>query len=338
MNILIVRPDGIGDVIFSLPVATQLRQLLPGITIGFLTSPVVAPMLEHHPDVDYVRTARFTDPVQALRRTFTDAVDVVVFLKPFRRFMWAAWLAGVPIRIATGYRWYSALANRRVYEHRSEFLKHESEYNVEMLRALGLTPHAATPPTLVLTEAERQAGASRWSGLPGPRVVLHPGGVSARRWPLEHYRDLAIELTEKGYGVGLTGNDQEATEFRQIVSSEQFPPGVVNFMGALSLRELMAVISHAQVVVSGATGPAHIAAGLGVPTVSVFDPRRNNSPVRWKPLGTGILLRPDVPTCDRCIGAACPFWDCLHQLTVAKVATTVNHVVKAPAPLTIIHM
>lgn len=338
MNVLIVRPDGIGDVIFSLPVATQLRQLVPDVTIGFLTSPVVAPLLEHHPDVDYVRTVRFTDPVRVLRRTFADGVDAAIFLKPFRRLMWAAWLAGVPIRVATGYRWYSLLANRRVYEHRSEFLKHESEYNVEMVRALGLSPRAVIPPTLVLTETEVKVGESRWSGLPSPRVVLHPGGVSARRWPLEYYRDLAVELAKNGCGVGLTGNDQEATEFRHIVPSEQFPSGVVNLMGKLSLREMMAVISHAQVIVSGATGPAHIAAALGVPTVSVFDPRRNNSPVRWKPLGTGVLLRPDVPTCDKCIGAACPFWDCLHQLTVAKVEAIVNQVLKAPSPLTILHM
>ena len=124
LNVLIVRPDGIGDVLLSLPVATQLRRLVPGVTVGFLTSPTVAPLLDRHPDVDYVRTTRFTDPMKVLRRAFSQDVGAVIFLKPFRRLMWAAWMAGVPIRVATGYRWYSLLANRPIYEHRSEFSKH----------------------------------------------------------------------------------------------------------------------------------------------------------------------------------------------------------------------
>ena len=339
MNVLIVRPDGIGDVLLSLPVATQLRRLVPGVTIGFLASPTVAPLLERHPDVDYVRVVRFTAPFKELRLAFSQGVEAAIFLKPFRRLMWAAWMAGVPVRVASGYRWYSPLANRPIYEHRSEFSKHESEYNVDMLKGLGLNPQPVSPPVLTLTEAERDAGASRWSGLPSPRVVVHPGGVSARRWRLEHYRDLVVTLTNSGYGVVLTGSEQERTEFgKGLPMSAVSSPGVVNLMGNLSLRELMSVIANAHVVVSGATGPAHIAAAFGVPTISLFDPRRNNLPVRWKPLGTGVLLRPDVPTCDKCIGEVCPYWDCLDRFTVAKVMSIISRVSEVPSPLTVLHL
>ena len=338
LNVLIVRPDGIGDVLLSLPVATQLRRLVPGVTVGFLTSPTVAPLLDRHPDVDYVRTIRFTDPMKVLRLAFSQDVEAVIFLKPFRRLMWAAWMAGVPIRVATGYRWYSLLANRPIYEHRSEFSKHESEYNVEMLKGLGLCPQPVTPPVLTLTETERAAGASRWAGVPSPRIVVHPGGVSARRWRLEHYRDLISTLAEKGYGVVLTGSDQERMEFETGLPLKPLSSGVVNLMGNLSIRELMAVIANAQVVVSGATGPAHMAAALGIPIVTMFDPRRNNLPVRWKPLGAGVLLRPDVPTCEKCIGEVCPHWDCLDRFTVAKVTSAIAKVAEAPSALTVLHM
>lgn len=339
MNVLIIRPDGIGDVLLSLPVAAQLRQLMPGVRIGFLTSPVVAPLLDHHPDVDYVRTVRFTDSVTALRQGFAGGVDVALFLKPFRHLMWAAWLSRVPIRVATGYRWYSPLANRRVYEHRSEFADHESQYNVAMLSALGLQPQPVHPPILVVNQAEREAGAQRWSALPSPKVVIHPGGMSARRWRPEHYRDLAIELVRRGYGVALTGSEAERASFSATVASRTLPSsGINNLMGTLSIRELLALMANAHVVVSGATGPAHMAAALGIPNVSLFDPRRNNSPVRWKPLGKGLLLRPDVPTCDKCIGEACPFWDCLDRLTVINVMAMIEHVVRTPASLNVIHI
>jgi heptosyltransferase-2 len=137
----------------------------------------------------------------------------------------------------------------------------------------------------------------------------------------------------------LTGSQMEKSQFElDALSTVQLPAGIRNRMGELSIRELMAVIASAHVVVSGATGPAHIAAALNVPTVSLFDPRRNNLPVRWKPLGTGILLRPDVPTCEKCIGEVCPYWDCLDRFAVAKVTAAVNQAIKAPSAFTILHI
>src|SRR3990167_6252484 len=112
MNVLIVRPDGIGDLVLSLPVAAQLRQLKPGVRIGVLANPVAAPILEHHPDVDYVRTVSLQASIADMMQAFSGGIDAVIFLKPFRRLMWAAWRAGIPLRVATGFRWQSVLANR----------------------------------------------------------------------------------------------------------------------------------------------------------------------------------------------------------------------------------
>jgi heptosyltransferase-2 len=146
-------------------------------------------------------------------------------------------------------------------------------------------------------------------------------------------------LAQQGYAVGLTGSQVERDQFqREVLDGVALHPGISNLMGHLSVRELMAMIGAAQVVVSGATGPAHLAAALAVPTVSLFDPRRNNLPTRWKPLGRGMLLRPDVPTCEKCIGEACPYWDCLDRFTVQDVAARLGAVVRSAQPLTIHHI
>ena len=129
MNVLLVRPDGIGDEILCLPVATALRQLMPQARVIFLSSDYAAPLLQHHPDLDDVWTVTGHESQRELTSLFRRGVDAAIFLKPFRRLMWAAFLAGVPQRIATGYRWYSLLANCRIYEHRKDFSKHETEYN-----------------------------------------------------------------------------------------------------------------------------------------------------------------------------------------------------------------
>jgi ADP-heptose:LPS heptosyltransferase len=339
MNVLLVRPDGIGDEILCLPVATALRRLLPGARIIFLSTAYAAPVLHHHPDVDEVRTIDGRESLSDLVRLFKRGVDSAVFLKPFRRLMWAAFLARVPVRVATGYRWYSILANRRVYEHRKDFAKHETAYNVGMLKGLGLNVAEVAAPRLIVTEHERRSARELLGNRPGPHVVLHPGGFAARTWKAEHYRELAEALDEHGMNVIVTGSQDEARQFADTVLSRRpLPTQALNLMGALSVRELMAVIAESQAVVSGATGPAHIAAACGVPNVSLFDPRRNNLPTRWQPLGLGVVLRPDVPTCEKCIYEACPYWDCMDRLTVETVAAHVSRVVARPASLQVVHV
>lgn len=339
MNVLLVRPDGIGDEILCLPVATALRRLMPDARITFLSTQYAAPILDHHPDLDAVWTVTGRESLPDLVALFRRGVEAAIFLKPFRRLLWAAFLARVPVRVATGYRWYSVLANRRVYEHRKDFSKHEAAYNVGMLKGLGLNPTSVSAPKLIVTDDERDAARRRLQGMAAPRVVLHPGGFAARRWRTEHYRELAELLAHRGVSVMLTGSRDEARQFNQeVVNQKALPRQVLNLMGQLSVREFMAVIAESHVVVSGATGPAHIAAACGVPNVSLFDPRRNNLPTRWQPLGRGVVLRPEVPTCEKCIYEACPYWDCLDRLTVETVEQHVRQVMAKPAPLQVVHV
>lgn len=339
MKIVLVRPDGIGDEILCLPVASALRRQAPDTRIAFLSSAYAAPLLDHHPDIDEVLTVTDQESFGELVSLFTRGFDAAVFLKPFRRLMIAAWVARVPIRVATGYRWYSLFANKRVYEHRHDFSKHESEYNLGLLKGLGLHPGSVVKPSLVLTSQERQWAQERLAGLPTTKVVLHPGGFAARRWKPAHYRDLACSLAGRGIGVILTGSQAEGERFRlEVFQEERWQRGMLDLMGQLTVRQLMAVIGASHTVVSGATGPAHMAAALGTPTVSLFDPRRNNLPTRWKPMGTGVVLRPEVPTCEKCIYEACPYWDCLDRITPDRVADQVQEVVAHAEPLMVRHV
>jgi heptosyltransferase-2 len=328
VTILLVRPDGIGDQILCLPVASAVRRHLPKARIAFLSSQTAAPILAHHPDLDEIRTVSGQEQFAELVALFQN-IDAAVFLKPFRRLMLAAVVARVPLRVATGYRWYSLLANRRMYQHRADFSRHESEYNLQLLTGLDIEPGPVVRPRLMLTPEERQWAQARLADIPQPRIVIHPGGLSARHWQMRHHWDLAKQLVGKGYGVVLTGSQAEHEQWeRECGRSGTLGAHVFDSMGRLTIRELMAVIGSSQVVVSGATGPAHMAAALDVPTVSIFDPRRNNTTVRWRPLGKGVLLRPDVPTCEKCIYEACPYWDCLDQITVEEVRICIDEVVE----------
>jgi heptosyltransferase-2 len=139
--------------------------------------------------------------------------------------------------------------------------------------------------------------------------------------------------------VVLSGSQTERDRFREETGWRGAAHGsILDVMGIVTLRQLMAMIGASQALVSGSTGPAHIAAGIGVPTVSLFDPRRNQLPTRWQPLGQGIVLRPDVPTCEKCVYEACPYWDCLNRISVEDVVNRVRQVLSHPEEITVAHV
>ncbi|MGB2817640.1 MAG: glycosyltransferase family 9 protein, partial [Burkholderiaceae bacterium] len=249
----LVRPDGIGDQILCLPAATALRRLMPKAHITFVSSEYAAPLFRDHPDLDAVLPLSRDAPLGEYAAFFRGRFDAVVFLMPFRKPMMAAWLARVPVRVATPNRWHSVFANRWVRQHRSDFSRHERDYNVEMLKGLGLDPtsYARGRPRLYLTDAERDAAATRLRALPRPVVTLHPGGFTARPWA--HYRELAQRLAGAGCGVVVTGSESEGREFRASGMPEA--DGLLDLAGELGPRELMAVIGVSDVVVCGSTGP-----------------------------------------------------------------------------------
>src|SRR5205807_6265354 len=183
--------------------------MMPGARLSFLSSAYAAPVLAHHPDLDEVLTVTGQERLGELVRLFKRNVDAAIFLKPFRRLMTAAWVARVPLRVGTGYRWYSFLLNRRVYEHRSDFSRHESAYNLRLLSGLGLVPGEIGPPRLVVTAEEREWAKTRLGATRALRVLVHPGGFSSRLWKPGHYRDLIVRLASEGREVLVTGSAEE---------------------------------------------------------------------------------------------------------------------------------
>jgi ADP-heptose:LPS heptosyltransferase len=331
VNVLFVRTDGVGDLILTLPAATALKQQRPDVRLSYLVSRYAAPVLEHHPDVDEILFNPGAENLGARRRLLGQGFDAVVFFKPYRDWFWSAYRAGIRRRIGTGYRWYSFLLSDRVYEHRSRFDKHESEYNLNLLKPLGVTTMHLKPPRLYVTPFEIKRAEEMLAGLTHPRVIVHPGNIYARNWTSDHYFDLTRELRTHGFRVILTGSEQEWKNFNRPECEAYFAnSGVLNLMGRLNLRQFIAVISQCDLVVSGSTGPMHAAAALDVFTVSLFDPRRGSSPVRWGPLGDrGVLFKPEVPTCEKCIYEKCPYWDCMDRIPVETVARKVREILSS---------
>ena len=136
-----------------------------------------------------------------------------------------------------------------------------------------------------------------------PYFVLHPGAaVAARRWPAERYAEAARLLATRGRRVVLTGGPDERGLTGRIAREA---PDALDLGGACSLPAPAGVLKGADVVVTGNTGPAHLAAAVGTPVVSLFSPVV--PAVKWAPHGVpSVLLGDQSAPCRGTRARECP--------------------------------
>lgn len=323
-NILVCRTDNIGDVVLTLPLAGYLKRRFPGVRIDFVCRAYAAPVVRH---------CRFVDNVIALEslddpaRQFAAAgYDTVIFAFPERRLARAAWRARIANRVGTSHRlqhWFTC--NRLAHFSRVRSPLHEAQLNFALLRGLGIDYIPALqeiPPLFGLAASER-ADVAALRGQSPFNLVLHPkSNGNGREWPLERYTELARVLqAEPGIRIWVTGSPAEGQLLAREAPALLALPNVQNMCGKFDLAGLVALIGAADGLVASGTGPLHVAAALGRPTLGLFPPTRPIDPARWGALGSRARSLCAPTPCAGCNGAgACA---CMHAIGVQQVADVV---------------
>jgi ADP-heptose:LPS heptosyltransferase len=167
-----------------------------------------------------------------------------------------------------------------------------------------------------------------------PYVVLHPGtSAPARGWPADHFRTACAELTGLGHPVVVTGAPGEAPLTAHVADAAV--TGAIDLGGRTDLRTLAAVLAGAEVVVVGNTGPAHLAAAVGTPVVSLFAP--TVPAARWAPYGVPVALLGDQrAACAATRATRCPVGGhpCLTSVEPTAVVQAVRQLVGRPVGVT----
>ena len=318
-RILVIRTDRIGDVVLATPLIRALRGTFPTAYIAAMVRPYTRDVLLQNPHLDeilvddpdgaYAGRAGFWKQVRTLRQR---RFDTALLLLPTHRLAWMLFFAGIRTRVSVGLRLYQVLTMMRtVSRHKYIPLRHEADYCLDLGRAIGVEEKDLSV-AVYLTEEERSGAASLLEnhgvvkqGGEGKVIIgIHSGhGRSAPNWKPDRYVQLASHLLEhENVLIIVTGGEEEVAhskEFHALHSSR-----LINLVNRLSLRELMSVISHLDLLVSASTGAMHIAAGLQVPTLSLFCPLTACSPQLWGPLGNRaeVVLPPDEYCSTVCPG------------------------------------
>ncbi|HEV2819663.1 MAG TPA: glycosyltransferase family 9 protein [Solirubrobacteraceae bacterium] len=201
---------------------------------------------------------------------------------------------------------------------------HEVERSLELVRTLGF----ALPPGDDGALRVQHTGQAP-TALDVPYVVVHPGAsVPARAWAPERNAALVEALAATGRRVVVTGAPAERALTAHVAGHAGLDLG-----GATDLAGLAEVLAGADAVVVGNTGPAHLAAAVGTPVVSLFAP--TVPAVRWRPWGVAHeLLYVEVP-CAGCRARECPVpgHPCLGGVEVEEVVAAVGRLAPRSEPV-----
>lgn len=326
-NILVCRTDKIGDVILTLPVINALRDFYPNSRITFLASEYASEILQGHSAIDEIMIYNPDESVfQLAKRLKQKGFDLAVVVFPVFKIALALWLARVPVRVGTGYRFFSFLFNKRVFEHRKYAQKHEVEYNLNLIKHLGIEvdeikfdifiPQSAFEKVKQILDEHKLSEKNY--------IVVHPGSKgSARDLKPDKFREIVRKLTDEGFKVVVTGSKDEKELVKYVCDGIE---NAFDFSGLFNLKELSALIKFASIFISNSTGPIHIASAVGTPVVGFYPPIKVMSPRRWGPYTNDkIIFVPDVPfECKKCIGEKCGFYDCMDLIDIDEVVKSVK--------------
>lgn len=359
-RVLLLRLDGLGDVLMSTPAMAAVRESLPQARLTLLASPAGASLAPHLPWLDQVLsyeapwvkpgTAAPDRPVgeadeallQRLRQERFDAA--IIFSTCTQSALPAALLcrlAGIPLRLAHARENSYGLLSHRLAEPDTlrPTMRHEVQRQLDLVASVGL--HTADPGlrfTLRPADVRRVAAQLAEAGLvPGrPYVLVHPGASApSRRYPPEAFAAAAAGLAggDDGPGQGALAlvacaGPGEAGLLQRLCAALPHPPLLLP--GAQSLGELAALIAGARLLIANNSGPVHLAAALGTPVVTLYA-LTNPQHTPWRV--SARVLSHEVP-CRDCLQSVCPegHQRCLTGVPPEAVAGAARELLAEAAP------
>jgi|GEM_PF-224583 ADP-heptose:LPS heptosyltransferase len=351
-RILIQRNGAHGDILMATPFLTALREAMPHAHITWIVEQTQSGAIDAHPCIDELllwntpywkqMLRRGLYPfylwkAQKLRRLFAlRRYDIFISFQPEEWGYLVAEGCGAETRIGVfdtfaQFSRKSDTRNSRRYTRsftQTDLPAHRTDQYLLPLKALGLALPENKQMSMGFTVTDEGA-VRRWLTEQGlgeqPFVIFAPMTTwLSRNWSTQNFAHLGDMLRAEGIPVVLIGSSAEQLEVEAIADQMKYRPLLA--AGQFAFREMAALLSHASVLVSGDTGPMHVASAVGTPFVALFGP----TPIEGRaPLaGKGRVIHHPLP-CAPCDQKVCPltgddYMLCMRRITVNEVAEAVR--------------
>lgn len=325
--LVVCTGGGIGDVLLATPCMHALRSTYAEVVA--LTAPAHADVLRGNPDLADVLVDDGSFAALRARR-----FDAAVVTWATLRTALLPLVAGIPVRVGQARRSYSFLFTQRVTvrSEQGDHATHWTDVLLDYARALGCDTAQTVPTFVVPAQAH---GAVRelldGAGVSAPYIVLHPTrGIAASRtrWPATALGTLGAALRERfEMPVVVTGSAID----REVSAAVAAGAGGVSLAGRTTIGEFGALAAGAHLVVAMDSGPMHVAAAVGAPTVGIFA-LQSDEPQRWAPRGPRVaVVRGTYPCPAWHRKETCPDFACIRDLPVARVVDAACTLLATPS-------
>ena len=319
-RILVIKLSALGDFVLALAAMKKIREAHPKAHITLLTTPPFEALAKICPYFNAVDTGGRPESFaewMALRKrlkamNLTRVYDLQTSAQSNRIFQ----------LLRPGPPAWSGIAFGCSLPHRNPLRNemHTLERQADQLMYAGIWPDAPTEPGSApapdLSWVLKQAPADRpvpGAVKPRPYVMFVPGGSAHRldkRWPLERYSELAKILYSRGFDIVIIGGPQETALAHAI---QRQTPRARDLTGRTDFARVAMLGAKAALAVGNDTGPLHLAAAAGAPTIVIFG--KASDPSLSAPRGRVAILQADN----------------LADLSVAQVAQAANSLAPAPS-------
>ncbi|MGD0784393.1 MAG: lipopolysaccharide heptosyltransferase II [Sedimentisphaerales bacterium] len=282
-KILIIKPSALGDIVQALPAACCLAQSFPDAEIHWFVRPECAALIENHPCIHKIilfhrkelgkwwyKPSAFAELVRLIKQLRQEQYDIVFDFQGRFRSAIFAWFSGCKQRIGmsgtqeiTGLFYTKKIAQSSV---------HLVDYFLDMVCSagarktkceFGLKPQPRAIAEIQKILSENKIDKDNYA------CLVPSATVEAKKWPIENFAFLAEKVYAKyRCPVVAVGTESEKPVAEKLKALAKTP--IINLAGKTNIAQLIALLAGAKVVVSNDTGPAHIAAALGVPMTLIF--------------------------------------------------------------------
>jgi len=283
-----LRNDRFGEFLLVIPALRALKETFADTRVIAVVDPYVKELAGCIPFIDEIMVwgrnrHSLSEKLWLIGLLRKKNIDIAVMFNPSKEFNVFTWMAGIPLRLGYDRKW-GFLLTHKIKDKKYLGQKHEIEYNLELA---GLIGAKTLDKTLSLKVEEGIINTLPEAGIlknSTNLVALHAWTSDpVKQWPIANFRELAIRLIKDlGVRVIIIGGSQESDRHSDLFEGCD---NLLNLTGKTTLRQLAAVLNKCRLLISGDSGPVHLAGCVGIPVLAIF---RNDLPgkraLRWGPV------------------------------------------------------